>query len=237
MLGLIGGAFAYFTDTETSNGNTFTAGTLGIQIADNNEGYYDNIPVNASYVSPAGWAPGDEFTTGSVYLRNVGSIDIHRIYARFGGLTESAGGFSQYIKLISYWESPDGGTTWYEEKFTGDDGDNANAYLGFWNGRGATFALDGVISLYDLVVARDFGSGDMITSLCMFDGEHTGGSTSPLAAGGVAAFKFTFQLMPEVTNVYQGANTGFGVNFIATGIDTYPDDSIWESVLDMPLVP
>jgi len=236
-LGLVGGAFAYFTDTETSSGNSFTAGTLGIQIADNNEGYYDNTPVNASYVSPAGWAPEDKFTTDPVYLKNVGSIDIHRIYARIGGLTESVSGFSQFIKLVSYWESPDGGTTWYEEAFTGDSGANANAYLAFWNSRGASFTLDGVISLYDLAVARNYGSGDYITSLCMFDGEHTGGATSPLIPGGVAVFKFTFQLMPETTNTYQGASTTFGVNFIATGIDTYPDESILESGLDMPLVP
>jgi spore coat-associated protein N len=31
-LGLMGGAFAYFSDTETSNGNTFTAGTLDLKV-------------------------------------------------------------------------------------------------------------------------------------------------------------------------------------------------------------
>jgi len=35
-LGLIGGAFAYFTDTETSNNNTFTAGYMNLVLDVNN---------------------------------------------------------------------------------------------------------------------------------------------------------------------------------------------------------
>jgi spore coat-associated protein N len=36
-LGMIGGAFAYFQDTETSSGNTFTAGSLDLKISDDDE--------------------------------------------------------------------------------------------------------------------------------------------------------------------------------------------------------
>lgn len=35
-LGLMGGAFAYFSDTETSSGNTFTAGTIDLEMNDEN---------------------------------------------------------------------------------------------------------------------------------------------------------------------------------------------------------
>jgi len=59
-VGLVGGAFSYFTDTVTSNSNTLQAGTLDIQIA-NPGGTYGNGPVTASFVSPSGWAPGQFF--------------------------------------------------------------------------------------------------------------------------------------------------------------------------------
>ena len=35
-LGLMGAAFAYFSDTETSTGNTFTAGTIDLAVNDEN---------------------------------------------------------------------------------------------------------------------------------------------------------------------------------------------------------
>jgi predicted ribosomally synthesized peptide with SipW-like signal peptide len=89
-LALMGGAFAYFTDVETSTGNVMSAGTLDIQIA-NPGGTYGDTVVTGTFNSPAGLAPGDSFTAGPVFLKNAGSIDIHRIYARFGGLSEVTG--------------------------------------------------------------------------------------------------------------------------------------------------
>ena len=40
-VGLVGGAFSYFTDTVTSNSNTLQAGTLNVEIA-NAGGTYSN---------------------------------------------------------------------------------------------------------------------------------------------------------------------------------------------------
>ena len=37
------GAFAWFSDTETSTGNTFTAGTLDLKVSDTSEGYKDGV--------------------------------------------------------------------------------------------------------------------------------------------------------------------------------------------------
>lgn len=39
----IGGTIAYFSDTETSAGNTFSAGTLDLKIMDNDESYGDGV--------------------------------------------------------------------------------------------------------------------------------------------------------------------------------------------------
>jgi len=62
----IGGTIAYLSDTETSAGNIFTAGTLNLKVGDND---------------PAGWnfqisdiKPGDSGSQ-EVILQNTGSLD------------------------------------------------------------------------------------------------------------------------------------------------------------------
>ena len=65
------GTFAYFQDTETSTGNTFTAGTLDLKIKDGGLYWSDGI-------ATAEWAlsnmkPGDT-AYGSVDLKNFGSV-------------------------------------------------------------------------------------------------------------------------------------------------------------------
>lgn len=76
VLGMMGSAFAYFQDTETSSGNTFTAGTLDLKISDDNEyppkdgvsytWHMDNMVPGVSDVGPWG-----------VSLINTGSIGNH----------------------------------------------------------------------------------------------------------------------------------------------------------------
>lgn len=62
--------FAIFSDTETSTGNAFTAGTLDLKVA----GADDPIGTKISVTSPPGMKPGD---TGSVSIdvTNAGTID------------------------------------------------------------------------------------------------------------------------------------------------------------------
>jgi predicted ribosomally synthesized peptide with SipW-like signal peptide len=42
-VGIVGSSLAYFTDVETSTGNTFTAGTLILKLSDKNEGFGDGV--------------------------------------------------------------------------------------------------------------------------------------------------------------------------------------------------
>ncbi len=70
-LGLMGGAFAYFSDTETSSGNTMTAGTLDMQIANSNPNWGDGVI--ATWASPPNWAPGDT-VEATLRITNIGSI-------------------------------------------------------------------------------------------------------------------------------------------------------------------
>jgi spore coat-associated protein N len=66
IIGIIGGAtFAYFSDTESSTGNTLTAGTLDLKI--------DGGDIAVTTFNVSGVAPGDS-GSGSSILTNAGSI-------------------------------------------------------------------------------------------------------------------------------------------------------------------
>jgi len=242
VIGLIGGAFAYFTDVETSTGNTLQAGTLDIQIGDNNEGY-GNVPVTASFLSPSGWAPGQSFVTDPVYFKNVGSIPIKYIFGTLGNMKgedgttvdpEEAGinDIYSYIILEAYLEKAGNSTGtpvsgsgpdadgFYTEVF---DEDNANAYLDFW-GR----PTDGSISLLDLLYANSAGSSTK-TGLWFFDGGND--PTTPcLAVGSIAQLKFKFKLAENTPNNYQGDIASFSVDFTAAQTELDLDESITEPV-------
>jgi len=253
-VGMIGSAFAYFTDVETSTGNTFQAGTLDMQIKDVDQGYRDGS-VSASYCSPAGLAPGQTFTTDWVYLKNVGSMDINRIWARFCVLNEvngtsgefegGASDIQNYFKLVSYteWSS---NPAWYgaSDEDPNPDGSytesfpqaNADAYLNYWaniRGGGALFDADkGYITLADLVNASSYGSGDKVTSLLLFDSTPETFIPPLLHNNGTVQIKFTFELMPEVTNAYQGDSVNFEVDFIGSQLTDYPDDQLYDYITE-----
>jgi predicted ribosomally synthesized peptide with SipW-like signal peptide len=66
-IGLVGGAFAYFSDTATSTTNSFTAGTLSITNSELTGATAFTIP---------NMAPGDVSPEYSVIIRNDGSINL-----------------------------------------------------------------------------------------------------------------------------------------------------------------
>lgn len=79
MLAMVGtGTFAWWSDTEHSNSNTFATGSLDMVISDNNQTGYDGTPVTLSWNSPAGWSPGQEFS-GYITLKNVGTTPINYV--------------------------------------------------------------------------------------------------------------------------------------------------------------
>jgi len=63
----VGGTVAYFSDTETSVGNTFTAGTLDLKV----DGADDVLPMAWSSDN---MEPGTTYNAGTVEVRNSGSI-------------------------------------------------------------------------------------------------------------------------------------------------------------------
>jgi spore coat-associated protein N len=73
--GLVGsGVFAYFSDTESSTGNTFTAGTLDLEV--DSENPWTSTPVNVTCMEPGAAAQPVDITcenvgclTGDLYMK------------------------------------------------------------------------------------------------------------------------------------------------------------------------
>jgi predicted ribosomally synthesized peptide with SipW-like signal peptide len=63
------GLYAYFSDVETSTGNTFTAGTLDLTVDGHND------PGVPTYVTLEDMAPCEWAEIGPIKLKNVGTID------------------------------------------------------------------------------------------------------------------------------------------------------------------
>lgn len=69
------GTYAYFSDTETVVGNTFSAGTFNLQIKDNDEPWRDGVPVTATWTA-TNMKPGQAypFDVPMINLWNDGTV-------------------------------------------------------------------------------------------------------------------------------------------------------------------
>lgn len=85
---VLGGTLAEFSSTAEHSGNTFTAGTLALQLASGSS-------TSAAWVSPANWAPGESFT-GTLNFTNTGSINAKHIYTTF----KDYGGYADFKDRI-----------------------------------------------------------------------------------------------------------------------------------------
>ena len=87
VIGLVGaGTMAYFYDTETSEGNTFTAGTLNLMLDDPNE--EDSNGVTASWLN-INMAPGDS-VSGWVDVVNAGTLAANHTEISFANTVTNA---------------------------------------------------------------------------------------------------------------------------------------------------
>jgi len=131
VIGLVGaGTVAYFSDTETSTDNTFTAGTLDLNVGGENPNLSPDFTLGPL-------APGDSGTI-TYTLNNVGSID-------------------GYLDLQGIGVVDTEGTN--PESETGDIGEpgelSANIYVTVTLGASQLYAglLSGIVSDYDANVA------------------------------------------------------------------------------------
>jgi len=99
VIAMVGaGTWAYFSDTETSTGNTFTAGTIVLALdgQDNNEVAYDT-----TYFNVGNMAPGD-IETAYIEIDNSGTLDLlFRVYLDSGTLSDDLDLDSQLLVTVT----------------------------------------------------------------------------------------------------------------------------------------
>jgi len=121
-LGLIGGAFAYFTDTETSTGNIFSAATMNLKYGINEAPTYNNTN---DYFSISNVYPGQ---SGTLYISflNEGQVDAAHLKMAWNTLVDNENGryeqeigagdlddtgdLSPFIEITQVWIDKDGNT-------------------------------------------------------------------------------------------------------------------------------
>ena len=172
-----GGIYAYFSDVETSTGNTFTAGTLNLKVGDDDP---TTVSINITDVKPT-----DTGTAATWLTKNIGSISgtldvsIGSIVNNENTLTEpesaagdATGGATEgelgSLLKVAIWLDVDESSTW-------NSGDIA------LQSDGTTLTSTGVESLpYDYL---DNYGGDIHTSLITMTADDSG-------AGGTDEFQF-----------------------------------------------
>jgi predicted ribosomally synthesized peptide with SipW-like signal peptide len=195
VLGLVGaGTMAYFSDTETSTGNTFTAGTLNLQLDDPDE--EDANGVTASWLN-TNMAPGDS-VSGWVDVVNAGTLTADHVEISFAntvtnvvtpaeiGADDTDISDSIQVTTMTY---SSGGSLVDFLAITGGVFDNAT------------------------IEAADTNNSDTIT-LDELDGVTLDDVTpAPAANGGEERFNMTIQLLPGTGNGNQGDSVTTVITF------------------------
>lgn len=198
-VGIVGaGAFAYFSDVETSSGNTFTAGTLDMQIANSNPTWSDGVI--ATWQSPLNWAPG-EVVTATLSLRNIGNEGSRWVAIDPTNLTGTAG-FGDQILVTNFTFTR-----------TGNNDNNGWSTLNIANWM-ATWGIWGTTAPMTLA---EFVDG--LYAFMAWDGTGNYNDPSPgylLPANGTDTVQVTMTLQfdPNANNDWQNANASFDLRTV-----------------------
>jgi archaellum component FlaG (FlaF/FlaG flagellin family) len=220
-VGLVGGAFSYFTAKVPDTNNVLQAGTLSMQISNDGVNFYNN---NSASFNLSAMVPGVPQTTNNLWLKNTGTMAIPVVYAAITGLTDSQANFSKYIEVLAMNDAPSG-AGW--ESSTFDPASNTDqatiaAWFNFWTSSSYTYsqwaaAGHPYISLYDLEVVAEAQAAKPGISFFYYAPGLTGKFSPPwISIGGTAIINFTFELadnIPTSFNTSPGTTSTFGINF------------------------
>lgn len=194
VMGLVGGGtWAYFSDTETSTGNTFAVGTLDLEVDSDN-------PLASTLIDNSGspMKPGDNLTATTISCDNVGSLP-GDLYLRItsvsgnGGTALGPNGTSSEPEYVA-----EGGTftgTTSNDNNTPDDDIDTVMVLYCQENGGAGFAgLDG-----------EFMDDAETTSWVLIKND--------LASSGSYSIDIGAMLASSTANEYQGDTVTFTIEF------------------------
>ena len=92
---VVGGTMAYFSDTETSAGNTFTSGTMNLGLSKQADGSYGDS-VGGTW-NIGNMAPGGDPYVSTLYMKNTGSIDAD--YLKFVARNTTTKGIDKQVRI------------------------------------------------------------------------------------------------------------------------------------------
>ena len=154
-----GGTWAYFSDTETSSNNTFTAGTLDLTLTDASE---DGTDAETATWVFSGMKPTDSGTAtltinnagniaGFLDLSSVALVETEETNPESETNIEGDGDLGGLLKVWMFWDKDGDGTF--------DEGDDANIY-----GTSEEYAtFSGIAAAYDADRAIAAAAADGIT--------------------------------------------------------------------------
>lgn len=194
-----GATYADFSSTAVSTTNAFTAGTLDVQVSNNNTDFSKSV--SGTWTSPANWAPGQE-VEGTVHMTNVGTVDSKHVYFGFNSAVVTGGtnGVNLMNKII---------VTNLTERFNGVVTADQTAAV-------AALIGDGImpLTLKELVDFSNAQSGGY--GFYSWDDKST--DAIILQANNQKDYDilFKFKFANDAGNDYQGATASFVLNMNAT---------------------
>lgn len=194
-LGIGTGTWAYFSDTESSSNNIFTAGTLNIALEG---GTQDGESVSGTWVSPNNWAPGETFLA-ELNFTNKGNVDAHHIYFKFTDFScDGNGDGSNFADMII--------VKTLKERFNGVETANQAGYID-----GQVGNNDGVLTLAEFAGWADDWFG-------YYTVDDISGDGVVLEGGNIWDYQLIleFEFNPDAGNEYQGDTCQFSLVVKAT---------------------
>lgn len=196
-VGAIGATRAYFSDTQKSVGNTFSAGTLTLNLRDANEGWSNNV--SSTWSSPTNWAPGQE-VKASIFLKNAGSIPAGAVYANWNNLGGDAD-MANYIEV-----------TWLSDT-TGIGANSIASFVSFYDS-----SKDGKLSLAELVNGLTYANSPKTPDpfqARFFNDADESYQTPVLPANGEFEIMMGYKFMESAPDTLQGKSASFDLTLQA----------------------
>lgn len=204
-LAIAGGAtFAYFSDAVSSTGNTFSSGTLDIQIRDENQGFGD--AVTASAVVEGLYPGGDEYVS-YLCFRNSGNTPIQEILTKMTG----EGNINELSPWINVTKVELGAVPSGEcDAANGDTnlGDFTTDFVSRFDGAGGQ-PQTGTVSLYELLSDLDGTNRDEDDLL---DGI---AALLPADPNVLLKFRTTWEMDLDAPNTAQAKSVTINTEFVA----------------------
>jgi len=187
------GVYAYFSDTETSTGNTFTAGTLDLVVDDEN-------PWASTVITTTCWAPGNTTSNVTITAKNTGCLD-GDLFMNITAVTDAENGYTE-PECSAY------GGSWNNTTQVCTGGSAVNNLstqitLGVWCDSTAVTGINGVT----LAAANDVWSSKI----------------ADLAQSGTASINISATFASGAGNEYQSDSTTFTITlYLAQDGQSHP---------------